>query len=277
MPFSRKSYLKKKPSYYKRKYRKRYGMRKWNVSPNWKKPTQFFSVVRWSVPDTGQYVNCTQGPNPGDPITQDWPVAGGNYLMRFIDKVYTLDDMPNWQEFARIFNWYSIVGVKTCVTFTWSNTTSDQFEGIPPNNPADPLSVRRFVSSQDFKVCSFIDKTNRIEWETNDPVTDQATESNAKQNISYREHLKYNKNFSRIIHPKPLGVCQLTEVEDPVNIGLGSQNVQKWKGTQHPNIPHYGFVTGIRPVFTQTFQVPVKWRVGYSIDTQYFVQFKGLR
>lgn len=232
-----------------------------------------FKITRWSVVDTGLFRIADQL-TPGGPIVNEWLIDNnGNYKMRFINKNFTLNDLPNFREFSALFNWYSIPAVKVCITFTWENTdTGFTFTEPPPAQP--PAGLYAYKPSQNFKVISFIDKTNRIDWGTNNPAYLQNTEEQAKQYASYREHISYNKNFKRMCHPKPLGVLA---VNDGGQLGLGGQAVQKWISTANFECPHYGFVTGVRPVFPQQLNVPSKWRVGFSIDTEYTVLFKGTR
>lgn len=269
MPFKKTGMTRRKPTGRRRMYRRFRRKTPFNKHM----PSTYFNIVRWSKVDTGIFRVADQ-PTPGGPIVDEWPSdVNNNLVMRFIFKKFALDDLPNVAEFTNLFNWYAIHGVKVCVNFTFDDATGSDFTSPPP--VPTPPGLYAYRPAQNFKVCSFIDKTDRIDWDTTSttpPIVN--TEEQAKQYTSYREHTSFNKSFKRMVHPKGLAVV---EVNEGGTIATGGQLKLKWLSTRNIGTPHYGFVVGIRPVFPNVFNVSNKWRVGYSLDCQYRICFKGTR
>lgn len=258
MPF--KKSFKRRNGPYRKKFRKRYPK---------KNLVHLFEIKRWSKIDTGEFRMADQL-TPGGPLVYPWLVGtDGNYKMNFIFKTFSLIDVPRPEEFTNLFNWYAIKAVKVCLTFSWSHPDLPSFTS-PPTAPA----LYDYKPSQSFVVCSFIDKTGRIDWSNTAPTYIQNSESEAKQYSSYRQHIAYNKNFKRMVHPKPLGVI---EVDESGTMGLGGQSMMKWISTRSTSTPHYGMVIGVRPVYAPAQTSSNKWRVSFSIDCQYTLVMKGTR
>lgn len=269
MPFAKPRA--KRPS--RRPYRRfrRWGRRK--LYPKKALTTNFFSIQRWSVRDGGIW-QIAQQIAPNTPIVPAWNInQNGEYVMRFIYKTFSLNDLPNFNELTNLFNWYTIKSVKVCISFTWERTGADQTSPPASTAAGGPTALTNYKPQQEFRVCSFIDKTNRIRWDDEDPQYLPNSEAQAKQFVSYREHISYNRNFTRMVRPRPLGVVENQNAQ-PI---FGAQSNMKWLATNNVTTPWYGFVCGVVPVAPYFMTLANKYRIGYSINCQYHVILKGTR
>lgn len=230
------------------------------------------SISRWDHGETDRFSIYS----PGPPVLQ-WAVnANGDYVCRFFHKIFSIADLPALIEFRDLFNWYKINKATVNVNFTWSNVDMGVVMTAPPQ------LAQNYRPATDFKVVSFLDYTNRTIWDSEDPQYGFNTLDRAKQYQSFRIHTKgYSKNFTRTVYPKVLRIMQMNEIPPGPNqqvlVGAGGQGHMPWMSTSTVNIPAYGMVFGVQPVFRPNNTLGRKWNVAFCVETKYYLSFKGIR
>ena len=245
-----KKSLKRKPAK-KKPAKKKYTLKKTSSNQ--------FRVTRWSKSKYGLWRNVSELG------VQEWPInSDGQYKMRFFNQVYDLVSLPDVREFTNLFNWYQIEKCVNHVMFTWQIVDTGVIMTSAPPPPVPNPTVLNFKPSQEYKVASFIDKTNRIDWAQTAPTYTLNTENSAKQFPSFMIHSNgLTKNFTRTVHPTPLRPVNIdTDITNIQATAQGYRSKSNWLSTGSTATPHYAFVFGIRPIFPQEFSLANRYQVG---------------
>lgn len=251
-------------------------------------PGYFFT--RWDNTINYQWYIERRG-YPAWETQTDPGVGGGNiYILKCVRPDIAIANLVSSSEFTQLFRWYKILKTETTINFSWSEVPEALWQktgGVVPPGSDPALIAGRvatyapptnqpstvfgdFKPAKYFRVFTWIDKTNKEYSDTAGGQLAVAKQIASMKMFTARKQIK--------IITRPQGIV-VTQIGEQVNQDRPAQQAHRrsWMTCDYPNMLHFGPVFGVQPVCPVVETFARQWGVDISVDTKYYLQFKGTR